>query len=212
MYRRLPHILLPAALCLAGCAGDGGGREVIRADGTAEARTNLSTAAADREVREAAGLIAAGELDDAESRLRRATAADPGNAAARNNLGLIHFARGDLYRAATAFQDAISLAPGRAEPHNNLGLTLESAGRVAEAAGHYAQAHRLDPADARFAGNLARARYRLNERGPELDRLLERVAGDARPAWSAWARRVLATRTPEPAVDFEPSNPSALAR
>ena len=186
------RILILLALVLVGCAGNSEPRrEVVRLDAEAN-----SIVAARAHTREAARLIVAGDLDAAETRLRDALAADAAFGPARNNLGKIHFARGELYRAAVEFQTALKLMPDRPEPHNNLGLTLESAGRLADAVPYYEAAHDLAPGDTRFAANLARGYARTDADPARLRRLLEQVADDDRPEWSAWARRELATLPP----------------
>jgi hypothetical protein len=59
----------------------------------------------------------------------------------------------------------------------------------------------MQPDNAEFLGNLARARVRRGDRGPEVRELLEQlVLRETRPAWSDWARQQLAAmaiRRPE---------------
>ncbi|MFO1395950.1 MAG: tetratricopeptide repeat protein [Burkholderiales bacterium] len=90
----------------------------------------------------------AGDLQSAIADLDGATALDPRNARAWNELGLLCADAGLAERAVTAFERATRADPRYARAWNNLGNALRSAGRIAEAL-HAAE--RAVDADATYA-------------------------------------------------------------
>jgi Flp pilus assembly protein TadD len=143
---------------------------------------------------EALDLIAAGELDRAEEKLKAALEADLFFGPAHNNLGTVYYRQEQYYRAAWEYQYAAKLMPHQAEPRNNLGMVYEAVGRLDEAAGSYAEALELEPEAVEITANLARVYVRQNRKDAETRKLLEDVVlKDDRPQWVSWARERLAT-------------------
>jgi Flp pilus assembly protein TadD len=182
----------------AGCAKNKGaessaGYETVNPD------PRRDTVAADRHNAEAVEHMGRGKHDRAEASLKSALAADVMHGPAHNNLGKVYYHQGKLYLAAWEFQYAAKLMPGVPEPRNNLGLVFESAGKLDDAVGSYEEARGMQPDNAQFIGNLARARVRRGDRGPDVRELLEQlVLRETRPAWSEWARQQLAAMTSRP--------------
>ena len=143
---------------------------------------------------EALDLIAAGELEPAEQKLKAALDADLFFGPAHNNLGTVYYRQEQYYRAAWEYQYAAKLMPHQAEPKNNLGMVYEAVGRLDEAAGSYAEALELEPEAAEITANLARVYVRQSRRDAETRKLLEDIVlKDTRPQWVSWARERLAT-------------------
>lgn len=192
-------------VCLSGCALLDGEEtpdyRTIRADPYRDPET--AQAENDRAVE----LIREGEWNKAGEALQKALIADVSHGPAHNNLGLVHYRRGELYLAAWEFDYARSLMPERPEVPNNLGLVYETAGRLPQAIEHYALAHALAPEDPRFLGNLLRARIRDGERSPEIRRSLrDLLLYETRPEWREWAREQLhTTHLDVPAADQDPA-------
>src|SRR5260370_22065680 len=84
-------------------------------------------------LREAASLLQAGKLDEAEPLVRRAVAAAPSNADAHNLLGTILDQRGHTQAAEREYLAALRFNPRSTSAHANLGVLLARTGR-AEAA------------------------------------------------------------------------------
>ncbi|MFN0162746.1 MAG: methyltransferase domain-containing protein, partial [Burkholderiales bacterium] len=84
-------------------------------------------------VREAAALIEAGHLDQAEAKLATARALDPLNPAVAYRQGLIELDRGRAATAIIEFDRALSFDNSDARSHNNRGSALLLLGRAAEA-------------------------------------------------------------------------------
>lgn len=89
----------------------------------------------------------AGDLPAAEAAARRAIAADPGNAYARNVAGTVAVLRGDLPRAAAHFAAAVERGPEGAPFLANLGATLAELGDAAGAGQALDRALQLAPDD-----------------------------------------------------------------
>ena len=83
-------------------------------------------------------------LDEAASHYAAALRLDPGHAAAANNLGLIHAARGRFDAAADHYLHALDANPGYAPAAYNLGRALRGQRRDAEAGDAFCLALRLD--------------------------------------------------------------------
>ncbi|MGA3066578.1 MAG: tetratricopeptide repeat protein [Tepidisphaeraceae bacterium] len=94
--------------------------------------------------------------------LRRAVAADPGDAEAHNNLGSALTIQGQLDDAIAAFRRAIALKPNFPQAFNNLGSALTLHGKLEEAIAAYRQAIALKPDLAEAHCNLGSA---LSENG-----------------------------------------------
>ena len=151
------------------------------------------TRAAMRHNAQAVGHLRADRLDEAETELRKALAADLFFGPAHNNLGTVHFRRERHYEAAWELQYAAKLMARKPEPRNNLGMVFEAVGRLDEAARWYEEAVELAPENPEPLANLARIYVRANRRDDRTRHLLADVAlKDDRPDWSAWAREQLA--------------------
>jgi Tfp pilus assembly protein PilF len=106
-------------------------------------------------------LMEQGRTAEAVEWFRRALAADPQSAHARDALanslydaGTDALERGAFAAAESALREALALKPASAEMHNNLGIALASQGRIAEAVRAWEAALRLNP-------NLTDARRNL---------------------------------------------------
>lgn len=69
----------------------------------------------------------------------------PSSAKAQNNLGRLHFQRGEFADALRLYELALQHEPTSAQTHYNRGLTLEALGRPAEAIAAFAEAERILP-------------------------------------------------------------------
>ncbi|HWQ13503.1 MAG TPA: tetratricopeptide repeat protein, partial [Roseiflexaceae bacterium] len=96
-------------------------------------------------------LLEAGRLDEAETALRAAVAADP-SAGNWNKLGVMLIRAGRLERAEEALRQALAADPGAAEPHLRLGELYEQRGDNSRAAEHYRRYLEVAPADAPYRG------------------------------------------------------------
>jgi tetratricopeptide (TPR) repeat protein len=134
-----------------------------------------------------------GQLSHAHTKFHEALAADETYGPAHNNLGLLHFDRGELYDAVLSFERASELIPNDPTVYYNLALALESAGQVHEALDLYWQAVEMDPTNPNYLGNLVRLRVRLGENSPEVvSQLQDLILVETRPEWRQWADRQLA--------------------
>jgi len=79
---------------------------------------------------------------------RRLIAEEPGNAAARNDLGNLLVLMGDTLGAELSYRTAVELAPNRPAYRYNLALLLHDAGDLKQAAESYREVLELDPSDA----------------------------------------------------------------
>ncbi len=86
--------------------------------------------------------LATGELENAEVKLERALAQDPGNALANNSYAKLRATLEDPQGADSAFIKSIRLDPKRAEYRNNYAIFLCGQGRVAEAISQFEAASR----------------------------------------------------------------------
>ncbi len=73
-------------------------------------------------------------------------AADPGHAAALNNLGVLHLRAGDFAAAAGRFQSAVRLNPRAADPYYNLACLHALQGELARGLAFLQRAAELEPA------------------------------------------------------------------
>ncbi len=93
-----------------------------------------------------------GKLDEAMDSYERASWANLPET--HNNIGNIHFDRGQFDQALACYRRAIAAKADYAEAHNNMGCTLHKLGRLEEAAAAFAEAIRLLPAYALAHLNL----------------------------------------------------------
>lgn len=96
----------------------------------------------------------AGRLAEAERACRRVLAAEPDQAQAWLQLGLVCDALGRTDEAAGCYQQAIRAQPALAEAHYNLGNSLRNLGRVEEAVHSFQRALAISPGFAAAAMNL----------------------------------------------------------
>jgi len=189
---------MPRWIALAGVAlvlATGCGRDAARTD-VYRTRTddpNRNTEKARAENGKAADLIEEANLEDAETALRAALAADLFFGPAHNNLGVVYFRQKAYYRAAWEFQYAAKLMPHSPEPRNNLGLVYEAVGQMGKAERWFDEALSLGPDNPELIGNLARVRVRSGRRDEGTRQVLQNlVLKDTRQEWVAWARQRLA--------------------
>jgi tetratricopeptide (TPR) repeat protein len=114
-------------------------------------------AAADETLAEAIGHHQAGNAAEAEALYRAVLAANPDNALASYNLGLLCFEAGRLAEAIDAWRDTIAARPDYVEAHINLGTAVLALGRPEEAAAWFKRAIALRPDDAMAISNLGKA-------------------------------------------------------
>jgi Flp pilus assembly protein TadD len=86
-----------------------------------------------REYRESSKALAKGDLDHSIVHCRKAVEADPDNASAHNDLGVLYLDNNQPELARAEFQHAIVLQPALAKAHANLSFALLTLGRPAEA-------------------------------------------------------------------------------
>src|SRR5260370_41111940 len=97
------------------------------------------------ELERARRLRVAGDLKGAASVLQQSILLSPGNAAAHNDLGLLHLRGRHLAEAIRCFAGAVALDPKMAIAHYNLGTALVQQGDNDAAIGAYRRAGRLTP-------------------------------------------------------------------
>ncbi len=85
----------------------------------------------------------------------------PTSAKAQNNLGRMHFLRGELAEARQRYEIAVSLDPGSAQTRYNLGLVLDATGQPEAALAQYGEAVRILPYFAQAKVRAASALLRL---------------------------------------------------
>src|SRR5438105_12210619 len=84
-------------------------------------------------IAEGVRFIQENDLTHAADRFRKAMDADPNNADAANDFGVVLRRQKNFPDAVTAFQAALRLRPGEARIHSNLALALQDLGRIGEA-------------------------------------------------------------------------------
>ncbi len=119
-----------------------------------------------------------GDAEAALDAFRRAAAAAPGDAAARNNLGNALEARGSVEEALAQYREAIRLAPGDATGHRNIGLTLAGLRRHEEARIALEEAVRIEPRHAPTLGDLGNVLAQLGRVDEALERYREALRLD----------------------------------
>ncbi len=162
--------------------------------------------------------LAAGELENAETKLQRALQQDPGNALANNTYGSLRAQLDDPTGAERAFIKSIRLDPKRAEYRNNYAIFLCDQGRTEEAIEQFVAASEnkfyrtpefaldnagvcaMDAQRLALAETHLRSAIRINPNfGPSLLHMaeLKLKTGDAAVADAYYARHsVLARPTP----------------
>jgi Flp pilus assembly protein TadD len=94
------------------------------------------------------------KYDEEESEHLAILKIDPGNAAARNNLGIIYDKLGRYDEAVKEYLAALRISPESAEVHNNLGIVYGKMGRHEEAEREYRAALDIKPEYAEAHNNL----------------------------------------------------------
>lgn len=211
MTKGLPHIfagVLVSLLCVAGCTNSHAPKATDYETVAQYPTRNRSLAQQENAL--AVQLLADGDYEAAEKKIKNALTADVTYGPAHNNLGKVYYHQGRFYQAAWEFRYAIKLMPHQPEPINNLGLVFEAVGQLDSAVTQYDQARQLQPDNPQIIGNLARARYRNGDRSPELREILtDLIARDTRPAWVAWAREKLALLpSAKPSHEPAPADPN----
>jgi len=130
-------------------------------------------------VRDAAMLLEAGKLEEAEAVARRAVAGQPRNTAARSVLGAILDQRGLRKEAEDEFREALRLDANSTVALTNLGVLLVRTGRTDEAVTTFARVLRLQPGHAQATFNLG-ALYAARKEYVSAIPLLERAAGSGK--------------------------------
>lgn len=165
--------------------------------------------------------LAEDRYEEAVAEYRLAVAADPDNATARSELGMLLAAGGDLEGSRAELQAARELEPGNPAHLESLARVLEAASSGEEALGLFREAVDLEPARAaghlQLAAALARA-GRATEAQASFDRALELDPAGAR-ARLGRAEVLLELGQPEAAVEdleaalrAEPANARASLR
>ena len=155
--------------------------------------TGSPPASADEAFHNAVALHLAGKTDAAIAAYRETLAANPGLAAAMNNLGALLAPRGQVAEAITLFRRAVEVDWGYAEAHNNLGVALVSQGCFAEAIPHFEAAVAREPERAPWWNNLGNARVECFHFAAALEAYDAAIARDLNNA-DAWSNRGLALR------------------
>jgi tetratricopeptide (TPR) repeat protein len=216
-YRKLGQ-LEKARAALAGYGAAGAGRvrfpdplmeEVARGSAGTRQHVALGTAA----LREGRYAVAAEEL-------KKALAADPGDAAAWANLGLALEKQGDRAAAEESYGKAIALDPGNARAQYNLGTLLAARGERKEGIEHLEAAVRLAPDGKDALFNLGAALAEAGEPARALaafDRLLALAPADAVTRFRRASTLLALARYDEAAREFarlvaaEPAAPEPRA-
>jgi tetratricopeptide (TPR) repeat protein len=171
----------------------------------------------DRLLTEAISSQTEGRLDEANRLYRQVLAANPQNATAWHNLGLLCHERGDHQAAISCLLQSIEVRPDNARTHSNLAAILEFVGQFDEAIDRCRQALVIQPEYPGAHHNMgyiltaigdfngAAASY---DRALELDAGLAKaryhratlalLAGDWQKGWDGYEARWEAGRLPKP--------------
>jgi len=171
-----------ALVGLGGCAGPGGGSGP---GAEAPIRDVAASAALLKRAQEA---VAQREIERAAELLGRSIEADPFNAKALNNRGVLAMEAGDLPSAARDFAAAARLLPDDPRPRVNLGLALAAGGQPERAIEAFREALSREAGHVGAMTGVVRTQLRWGlEDGEtaELLRRLQRVAPDER-----WAEQL----------------------
>ncbi|GIK85252.1 MAG: hypothetical protein BroJett026_07330 [Betaproteobacteria bacterium] len=123
-----------------------------------------------------------GRLDEAEAVYAKLLAADPHDATALVNGGVLAVARGDTLRAVARLEEAVRVVPANPVAHANLGFALVRAGRVAEGLDALERAVALKPDFAHAHNNRGIALTRLGRTDEARDAFARAL--DAAPAFA----------------------------
>jgi len=142
---------------------------------------------------------AAGKDEEAATAYRHALAADPGLAAAHNNLGTLAYRAGDAGAARASFEAALALDPDQTEARYNLARILHELGEVELAASELRRVVQTSPdfADAHY--NLATALEHLGSQRQaveHLQRYLDLTGVGSEQSWQDEARARLSRLQP----------------
>ena len=163
-----------------------------------------------------AGLQRAGDLDGAGHVYLDILEADPCNAAALHQLGVIAFQRGSVGEAVERIHEAITTGPAEAAWYCNLGVALLHQGRLDEAAEAFEEALGKDPGGADALANLGTVRQEQGRHEEAMDCLGHaRDIAPLRPdlhynlanAYAADCRWPEAEASYLRAIDLDPDNP-----
>jgi Tfp pilus assembly protein PilF len=114
-------------------------------------------------VAEGVRFIQQDQLSEAADRFRKAMKADPNNADAANDLGIVLRRQKHFQEAVTAFESALRLRPGEARIHSNLALALQDLDRIPEAVAAMKRAYALQPGNSTIRRNLGVLDCKLGE-------------------------------------------------
>jgi tetratricopeptide (TPR) repeat protein len=114
-------------------------------------------------------LTAAGRLDDAIERFRRAALLEPASAMTHYNLGHALFTRGDVEEAAAQFALALQIEPANVSARYELGNLYLAQRQLEQAAIQFREAVRLSPSFADAHNNLGVALASLGQLGEAVD-------------------------------------------
>jgi tetratricopeptide (TPR) repeat protein len=127
-----------------------------------------------------------GRLAEAEAAYRKVLGLNPGNAVAKQYLGVLAMQQGDPGRGEAMIREAIAAMPGMPDFHNNLGLCLRQQDRLREAVLAYRQALALNPGYLPARNNLGldlMAQAQLPEAAAEFE---QAIAAEPKFAEAHW--------------------------
>jgi len=135
------------------------------------------------------------EWGEAEQRLEHAVALDPGDQAARVNLGRACLQIGDNERALSEARSAYDLGPGNLAARQLLGLALFENRMFGDAAREFRSLVQEEPASPQLRQSLVLSLYkddRLDEAARAADEAALRLPGE--PRFALWRARLAARR------------------
>jgi tetratricopeptide (TPR) repeat protein len=135
-----------------------------------------------RSLQGAARLQQVGRLFEAAERCEALLRRQPGHAAARQLLGVIHVQQGRLDSGLSLLGAVVAERPADPEARNNFGMALQAAGRQAEAAAEFERAAALRPRYAVALNNLGNALDALDRREEAISRYRDALAAEPRYA------------------------------
>ena len=178
--KRLAGLMLIVSLACSCCVlatVEASARQRRRTNAPAPGRQQTSTRGGDSPlVRDAAALLEAGRVEEAEVAARGAVNADPRDAQAHALLGVILEQRGRHDEAERELRESLRLDPKSTGALTNLGVLLVRTNRADEAAKTFEEVLRLAPGHAQAAYDLA-ALYAARKDYARAIPLLERLAG-----------------------------------
>jgi len=151
---------------------------------------------------QAAAFFKAGKLQEAEQLYRAVLAAEPNNALANNNIGLIALRVGRSDIALELFTKAVAASPAMSSLHVNLGEACRNLGKLAEAEEAYRKALELNANDGYAWGNLGallQSRNQLDDASHALRRAVQ-IRPDNSEARMALAQILVARNQPNEAL------------